>query len=686
MQVFFSRVRSFSQWPIFAKTVFSSVLIIVMIVLSFAFYFMPRIEANVIDNKQRGLRNALECVVTQVEHLHNQVEAGYLSLEEAQQKAVEIVSVTRFNGMRDYMYANDLQGYCRASVVQENIGTFVANSTDYFGQDTHQTYVGLAMSPEQGGYTFFSWMIKDPAFRDSILVTRMYCMEFFEPWGWYFVNGMSYVDPRIDDDIRSEIRALRNTFFMVLFLIALVALFITYLVADYIRRRVLEMARITRQVSEGNLEVSLHFENGSRQGREPYGQPEKHEVMGSDAQIYEDEIGQMGSALGMLLKGLKAKAQFARKIGEGKLDTSFEQLGKDDVLGAALLDMRQNLVQAREEEQKRKQEDEKRNWVTQGLAQFADILRSHTHNMEQLCFETIKSLIHYINANQGGVFVWSDQNRREGSLELVACYAFDRKKFMAKSVLPGEGLIGAVFLEKEMVYMTDIPQDYVKITSGLGGANPDVLVIVPLVFNEKVYGVMELASFHRLESYQLDFIKKVAENMASTLSTVQIGTQTSLLLEQSQQQAEEMKAQEEEMRQNLEEMQATQEEMMRKEKTLVENQQTLDTLCAVLEYDAMGYIRYCNPRFASLIGSGKEEVEGRNLSDFFVPDTLGLEDLNDYFAQLRNGKTQPFLHKRKGKKGDTVWLKGVARPVTDTDGTIKKIIEVSVDVTDLTKG
>ncbi len=281
-----------------------------------------------------------------------------------------------------------------------------------------------------------------------------------------------------------------------------------------------------------------------------------------------DEIGEMAAALNALIRGLKETTDFALEIGKGNFESNFVPLSDEDDLGVGLLEMRTNLKHATEEESRRKKEDDQRNWASQGVAKFSDILRQNNDDIDKLSYDVISNLVKYCDANQGGLFIVNDDDEKNKYIEMAAAYAFNRKKFLENRIEMGVGLVGRAVQESETIFISDIPNDYISITSGLGENNPKSILIVPLVLNDNVYGVIEMASFREFEKYQIEFVEKIGENIAATLSTVKVNIRTAELLERTKQQAEEMRAQEEEMRQNMEELQATQEESSRREAEL----------------------------------------------------------------------------------------------------------------------
>ncbi len=275
-----------------------------------------------------------------------------------------------------------------------------------------------------------------------------------------------------------------------------------------------------------------------------------------------DEIETAVSAAHMLKERIYEASKFTDQLGEGNLEGVISFDGEEDKLGKSLNNLKDILINRREQEQTRIREDEIRNWSTHGVALFNDILRMDNNNLEKLCLNIIRNIIQYLSANQGGIFL-IDKEEESTYLDLVAAYAFDRQKFLKKRIGIGEGLAGTCAMEKKTILLSKIPQDYMEITSGLGGAKPSCLLIVPLKKDEDVLGVMEIASFSPFKPHEVEFVEKVAESIAAALITVRLHLQTSQYLERFQQQAEEMKAQDEELRQNIEELQATHEQMER---------------------------------------------------------------------------------------------------------------------------
>jgi predicted RNase H-related nuclease YkuK (DUF458 family) len=289
--------------------------------------------------------------------------------------------------------------------------------------------------------------------------------------------------------------------------------------------------------------------------------------------IQNNEIGTVFRGLNEISEGLEKITSFADKVGKSDFNAHLEVRSEKDVLGYALLAMRDNLKKANDEEQKRK-------WTNEGLAKFVSILRLDNQDLKDLGDKIISNLVKYLNANQGGIFLY---NEAKDTLDLLACYAYERKRYIENSVPVGDGLLGQAFLEKDIIYLKEVPDGYVSITSGLGEATPSHLLIIPLKIKDTAYGVIEIASFEDFQDYQKEFLEKTAENIASTIATAKINEKTTRLLRESQEQSEMLRAQEEEMRQNVEELIATQEQMKRKQEEVEFANQKLKTNEAILK-------------------------------------------------------------------------------------------------------
>jgi CHASE3 domain sensor protein len=271
--------------------------------------------------------------------------------------------------------------------------------------------------------------------------------------------------------------------------------------------------------------------------------------------------------IGNIITNLNKTSTFIKGIGEGNFDVKWN--GFDDAnLKVNEHTISGELIAMREQMKVQREEAVRHQWASDGLNKLTEIIRDHQNDFESLTGKSVPFIIKYLKAHQGGLFVLNDDNEDDEHLELITCYAFDRKKFVTKRVNVGEGIIGQVFLEREPVYIRDVPADYIHITSGLGEANPRCITVQPLKHNEEVVAILEIASFTEFDQHALDFLGNACKTLAASMMAIRSSHKTKLLLEQSTQQQEEMRAQEEEMRQNMEELEATQEEMKRREAEL----------------------------------------------------------------------------------------------------------------------
>lgn len=364
-------------------------------------------------------------------------------------------------------------------------------------------------------------------------------------------------------------------------------------------------------------------------------------------------------------------------------ETNLEIKGEKDILGKSLVNLRDTLKANKEIVEKRRNEDNKRNWHAEGHAKFGDILRDNS-DFEKLAFNVIKELTDYIDAIQGG-FYHLEEKDGEKHFNLVAFYAYGRKKYADQKIPWGKGLIGTSALEKKTIHMDNIPNGYVVVTSGLGQANPNQLVVCPLIADNQLFGVLEIATLKEINKDQVAFIEKVAESTASTLSTVQMNLRTHQLLQESKEQAQALASQEEEMRQNMEELKATQEEAARQSDRFLRLENTVNHTMIRAEYNMDGILLYANLNFLKKLEyTSNSQVEGKHLSMFISKaDEEWFNDMWDNLA--KGGRHFEGYMKHITKSGKDLWTMATYTCIRDDEGEAERILFLALDTTEQKK-
>lgn len=320
-------------------------------------------------------------------------------------------------------------------------------------------------------------------------------------------------------------------------------------------------------------------------------------------------------SLKKLVAGLRDKVAFTRSLNDRKMDARLDLLGDNDLLGMELTGLQQKILEAEEQQLKNEEENLRRRYINEGLAKFAEILRAKSNDLNALGDAFIREMVKYLNAIQGGFFIFDDADKSAPVLNLVSAFAYNRKKYLQQSIAYGEGLVGTCAREKQPINLTEIPEGYISITSGLGDTLPDNLMLMPVLHEHELIGVLEIASLHKYKEHEIAFAEEVARNLGSTIVYTRNNQRTADLLTRSQQQALEMAEQEEEMRQNMEELKATQEESSRREEEFKGIADAIDRALFVIEYDLEGHIRNVNDRFCIFKGCSLEDVIGRTHHD-----------------------------------------------------------------------
>lgn len=353
----------------------------------------------------------------------------------------------------------------------------------------------------------------------------------------------------------------------------------------------------------------------------------------------------------LIAEKFKTSAALIAELAHPERITSSSVINENDPIGKAIVNIRAEMM-------KIKQEGDKRTWVAQGISRFGEILRNKT-DIEHYSQNIISNLVTYLAANQGCLFI---EYEEEGNryLQLTASHAYGRSKDREQRIEPGQGIVGQCMLDKEFTFLDNIPETYVKVSSGLGQATPRSIVVAPLVFKDSFCGVIELASLHVFEAHHIEFLKEVCENIASEIVALKNVSHAEKLLEESNRLTRELQRREEEMKQNLHDLAYAQEEMVRKQTELTGIMNGVNNTIASAEFSLNGTFRNANEIFLKIMEFSKEDLEETSFP-FLMGDDHSVVMM---WENLRLGRFFSGEFKMRNKWGKELWLNGTFNPIT----------------------
>ena len=242
---------------------------------------------------------------------------------------------------------------------------------------------------------------------------------------------------------------------------------------------------------------------------------------------------------------VRAIAEVATAVTKGDLSQSINVEAAGEV--AALKDnINEMIVNLRDTTEKNTAQD----WLKTNLAKFTRLLQGQ-RDLATVS-RTILSELAPLVPMQHGVIYFNESATEEPDLRLLASYAYSEGEQLKTRFRAGEGLVGQAAVEKDPILLTDVPANYVQVSSGLGSAAPTNIFVVPVLFEGQVKAVIELASFYRFNETHLNFLGQLTESIGIVLNTITATMRTEELLKQSQSLATELQKTNEELEEKAE--------------------------------------------------------------------------------------------------------------------------------------
>jgi len=271
-------------------------------------------------------------------------------------------------------------------------------------------------------------------------------------------------------------------------------------------------------------------------------------------------------------KPISALSIAADSVAHGNVDIHLDIESEDEIghLAQSFNEMTDSLREA-----KRKNETE--SWIKTGQNQLNTVVRGD-HETATLARNVVTFLCKYLHSQMGALYILEND-----ILKLTGSYAFTNRKNLNNEIKIGEGLVGQCAFEREIITVTNLPQDYFRINSGLGDSSPKNILVLPFIFEDELKGVVELASFEDFTEVKINFLKNIAENIAVSFHSAQTSKQIKHLLDESQRQGKELAQQQQALKQTNEELENQAEALRQSESILKAQQEELQAANEELE-------------------------------------------------------------------------------------------------------
>ena len=392
------------------------------------------------------------------------------------------------------------------------------------------------------------------------------------------------------------------------------------------------------------------------------------------------ELIQIANMFKKLEEKNKERLNFINSLNSGNYDINdLKPTSENDLAAYSLNKLKENLKKTKKIQEQYRQEQEEQNWKNTGLTKFNEILRTYINDVEKLAEKTISNLTDYLDAQVGAFFLLTEKGNKQ-ILELVGYYGYNRRIYEKKFFELGEGLSGNVALEKKLV-ITNVPNDYVELATGLGKAAPNYIAVFPLMIHEVIYGVIEIAKIDEFKQYQIDFLNEISQVIASYLATVKINEETKKLLEKSRQATKQMQEKEIELGRTIKELEKLQIEAQLQKQQLESIFSALNEIVFYAEFSKKMRILSINKQIEDKFNITYNEVAEKNFFDLFKIPVDKIDYYKNIWQNVLKAHKQNFdleIH----LETKTIWIKASLVPIVK-GLEIDRVLFIGIDTTSI---
>jgi PAS domain S-box-containing protein len=381
-----------------------------------------------------------------------------------------------------------------------------------------------------------------------------------------------------------------------------------------------------------------------------------------------NEFSQIVRNLNRISRSIISQSDFCKQIAKGNYAGKLELRSDNDILSKSLNLIIDNLKNEEIDNVLKQEQEYQQLWMRRGRFELAETERNSEKSIESLTFNLIRTLVNYTDAVLGGIYI---TNETSNELRLTAAYAFGNKRQLKRNYMPGEGLPGSCLIEKKKILLSNIPEDYIRISSGLGSGIPKFLAFIPVFFQGKVNAVIEIAYIRVPEDYIIEFIESLSENIGAWIDSAVSGSKTSKLLEISKEQTKKLEQKEEELNAKVHELEKIQSETAVQNAEYSSMMNAINNTVMTVEYTLEGEVLNSNKIYEEVMGFSLDDIKGINVLDL-VKDQQS--DLLQIIKEVASGNHIKRQVKRYTKSGDVKWLSATYTPYSNKDGIITKVL------------